>query len=63
MVYTHDLKSCGESLVGSSPTPGTYKHNDHVRVVIMLIGTRTPERCCASRRDREAVARPRSATA
>lgn len=23
MVYTHDLKSCGASLVGSSPTPGT----------------------------------------
>ena len=23
MVFTHDLKSCGESLVGSSPTPGT----------------------------------------
>ena len=32
MVYTHDLKSCGASLVGSSPTPGTTKEKGHLEV-------------------------------
>ena len=41
MVYTHDLKSCGESLVGSSPTPGTSRDILVIRNRERVFGTKT----------------------